>query len=386
MLRQKPPTPRISLYLCPVKWTQVVGQQPIKDQLIQAVADGRAAQGYLFLGEEGSGVLPLALAFAREIMTRENPAAAHKIDTLNHLDLHFSFPVFSEKGHAQSKRFFPEFRRQILENPYFSLEDWGEALESANKQFLISTEEIEDQIQALSLKSFEGGAKVMIVFRADRMNINASNKLLKFLEEPPAGTHLILTAPSTDALLPTILSRVQHIDIPPIASADLLKALKEKPGATAAEEVAEKAQGDFNKALKLIKGKISPEFEELFIQWVRTAFQVKKRPEKLAEIIFWSRKVAAFNREKQKQFIEYAVDIFRFALMQNYGQPGLVHDRLQQENFNWEAFSSYIQGANIVEITQELSLADYHLQRNANAKIIWTDVGIKLSRYLHKAV
>lgn len=367
-----------------MKWTQAVGQQPIKDQLIQAVADGRAAQGYLFSGEEGSGVLPLAIAFAREILTRGNPAAGHKVDTLNHLDVHFSFPVFSEKGHAQSKKFFPEFRRQILENPYFSLEDWGELLESANKQFLISTEEIEEQIQALSLKSFEGGAKVLIIFRADRMNINASNKILKFLEEPPADTHIILTAPSTDGLLPTILSRVQQIDIPPIASADIREALEGRAEDTPVEDVVEKAQGDYNKALKLLKGRVSPEFEELFIQWVRTAFQVKKKPEKLADIIFWSRKVAAFNREKQKQFIEYALDIFRFALMQNYGQAALVHDRLQKEGFNWEAFSSFIQGANILEITQELSLADYHLQRNANAKIVWTDVGIKLSRYLHK--
>lgn len=167
----------------------------------------------------------------------------------------------------------------VMENPYASLDDWTSILESENKQFFISADEIQEQNQKFALKSFEGGTKILIIWRADKMNASASNKLLKFLEEPPAKTIILLTAENADELLPTILSRTQIIDVPRIEEEDLSKKLVELTGANS-EKIAEavyQSQGNFNDALKILKSSDEGnEFETLFVQWVRDAFQVKR--------------------------------------------------------------------------------------------------------------
>ena len=128
------------------------------------------------------------------------------------------------------------------------------------------------------------------------------------------------------------------------------------------------------------------EFEELFVQWVRDAFQVKKKPEFLKNIINWARNIATWNREKQKSFLDYCTEMFRLALLQNYGNSEMVYKKIDSGGFNWDSFSKFVNGANIEEILEQISEADYHLTRNANPKIVWTDLGIKLSRYIHKKV
>ena len=181
-----------------MKWEQIIGQQALKNVLQDSIQNSRVGHAQLFLGEEGYGVLPLALAMAQEIFEKENPASVHKVENLNHLDLHFSFPVFSEKNLSLSKRYFEQWREMILENPYSSFDDWTSFLESENKQFFISADEAEDIGQRFMLKSFEGGSKILIVWRADKMNDSAANKILKFLEEPPKNTFIILCAPTAN--------------------------------------------------------------------------------------------------------------------------------------------------------------------------------------------
>lgn len=368
-----------------MNWENIVGQAELKRQLIDSINANRVGHAYLFVGREGYGGLPLALAFAKHLFAVENNTAAEKIQHLNHVDLHFSFPVFSEKNKSTSNRLFPIFREMVLKNPYFSLEDWVLHLESANKQFFISTSEIEEQMGQFTLKSYEGGGKVLIVWRADKMNVMAANKLLKFLEEPPEKTTILMTAESIQDVLPTILSRVQLIEVPMIADEDLLDSDVLAPlDFQKKQAFVASAQGDYNTLLSLIEGNGTEEFEDFFIQWVRQAFQVRKKPEMLRYIILWARTVASWNREKQKSFLAYCTDIFRMALLQNYGQEALVYKTIKSNGFQWEGFSKFIHGANIVDIIEQLSDAEYHLERNANPKIVWTDMGIRLSRYLHK--
>lgn len=376
-----------NFYLWNMNWDEIAGHHTLKNQLKKSIEENRVSHAQLFAGKEGYGTLPLALAYAKEILRKENETAASKVEHLNHLDLHFSFPVFSEKNLSYSKRFFNEFREMVMENPYSSLDDWTSILESENKQFFISADEIQEQNQKFALKSFEGGTKILIIWRADKMNASASNKLLKFLEEPPAKTIILLTAENADELLPTILSRTQIIDVPRIEEEDLSKKLVELTGANS-EKIAEavyQSQGNFNDALKILKSSDEGnEFETLFVQWVRDAFQVKKKPQFLKNIIVWAREISTWNREKQKKFLEYCSDMFRLALLQNYGNSELVYKKINVSGFNWESFTRFIHGANIEDILEQISEADYHLARNANAKIVWTDLGIRLSRYIHK--
>ena len=311
-----------------MKWEQIIGQQSIKNLLQDSIKESRVGHAQLFVGEEGFGVLPLALAMAQEIFEKENPASVHKVENLNHLDLHFSFPVFTENKNSLSKRLFDQWREFILENPYSSFDDWTSFLESENKQFFISADEAEDIGQRFNLKSFEGGSKILIVWRADKMNDAAANKILKFLEEPPKNTFIILCAPSTNDILPTILSRCQIVNVPRISDEDILDKLKAHHSA---REIAYQSQGNWNLAQSLAENNAgASEFETLFIQWVRNAFQAKKKPEVLRDIVKWARQISEWNREKQMKFLNYCIEIFRLAMLQNYGNDNLVYKKLSE--------------------------------------------------------
>ena len=371
-----------------MNWEEIVGQNSLKKLLKESIENRRVSHAQLFIGKEGYGTLPLALAFAKEILTRENESASSKVDNLNHLDLHFSFPVFKSDKTGFSSQFFEEFRDMILENPYANAEDWNTILESENKQLTIYADEVDEINKKFALKSFEGGSKILIVWQADKMNTEAANKFLKFLEEPPKNTYIILIASDAGDMLPTILSRTQLVEIPQISDEYLSAALQKKFGAETAKisEILFQAQGNWNTAQKLMTAENErSENEQLFIMWVREAFQVKKKPEFLKNIVLWGRKISLWNREKQMNFLEYCAEMFRLALLQNYGGEELVYKKIQSGGFKWESFSKFIHGANIEAILEEISEANYHLERNGNPKIIWTDLGIKLSRYIHKA-
>ena len=370
-----------------MNWDDIVGQQKLKNLLKESISNNRISHAQLFIGKEGYGTFSLALAFAQEIFRKENEKYSSKVEHLNHLDLHFSFPVFKEKKSGLSDNFLGDFREMILGNPYADSEDWNRILESENKQLTIYADEIDELNKKFSLKSFEGGSKILIVWQADKMNISAANKFLKFLEEPPKDTLIILTAENTDYILPTIFSRTQLVEIPRIEDEELKEFIRSRYSVSEEKigEIIFQSQGNMNTVRKLLLPENSNnEFEEIFVTWVREAFQVKKNPEFLKNIVFWGRNVASWNREKQKNFLEYCAEMFRLALLQNYGNHDLVYKKIDSGGFKWESFSRFIHGSNIEAIIEEISHADYHLERNANAKIVWTDLGIKLSRYIHK--
>lgn len=370
-----------------MNWNQIPGQDLIKKQLQESIAQNRISHAQLFTGKEGYGTLPLALAYVQEILKRENETAAHKVETLNHIDVQFSFPVYKEKNMGLSSAFYSEFRDKVLDNPFFSAEDWTAALESENKQLAIYADEIDDINQKFALKSYEGGTKVLIMWGADKMNTAAANKFLKFLEEPPAKTLIILLAENDQDILPTILSRTQLVKVPRMEDEVIAQYLSEHYELELQQRkaIVFQAQGDLNSAIKQVKNANgTTEFEALFVQWVREAFQVKTKPEMLKNIIAWARNIASWNREKQKHFLGYCAEMFRLALMQNYDLQELVYCKIEMNRFNWEAFSGFVHGMNIEDILDEISTAQYHLERNANSKIVWTDMGIKLSRYIHR--
>ena len=371
-----------------MNWDQIIGQEALKKQLLQSIENNRVGHALLFTGKEGYGVLPLVLAFCKEIFKKENPNSASKVESLNHLDLHFSFPTFAKEGKNISKNFYNEFRNCLLDNPYFAFYNWTAELDAENKQLSISTAEIQDITNKMVLKSFDGGYKIMVIWRADKISTNASNKFLKLLEEPPAKTIIILTAESQNSFLDTILSRTQIFEVPRIADEDMRKALITQFDISKddVESIIYQSLGDWNVALDLLQNNESKdEFEDLFIKWVRDAFMVKTKPEKLKDILKWAEQIAKWNKEKQIKFLEYCSEAFRLALMENYSVGNLVYKKVGEGKLKWEKFAEYIHGANIENILEEISESNLHLIRNGNSKIIWTDMGIKLSRYIHKS-
>jgi len=372
-----------------MQWNEIVGQSLIKEKLQSSVEHNRISHSQLFIGKEGYGGLPIVLAYCREILSKNSTSGGQKLDNLSHIDVHFSFPTYSESGKSVSQNFYQSWREMILENPYSNMNDWTERINSDKKQILISVHEIENIIDKFKLKSFEGGYKILIIFGLDKMNVQAANKFLKFLEEPPEKTIILLLAENIDFVLPTILSRCQTVNIPSLSHEDIENALIErfKISDSDAKSIAFRSQGDWNLALKLLKdSSIDLDFESMFILWVRSAFQAKSKLSAVKDISLWSREISSWGKEKQRNFINYCSEIFRLAILQNYNAEELVYNTLSKDNFRWESFSNFIHGANIEPILEELSLADLQLRRNANAKIIWLDMGMKLTRYIHRSI
>lgn len=376
----------------------ILGQDHIKAHLTKSAESGRIPHAQLFVGPEGSGTLPMAIAYAQYILCSNsdgennngNSSCNLKFEQFGHPDLHFVFPVAttdSVKTHAVSANFMVEWRNFLTKTPYGSLFDWLKNLGIQNKQGIIGVDEAAEINKKLALKAYEGGYKVMLIWMADKMNGSSANKLLKLLEEPPEKTVFILITESTSDMLQTILSRCQVIDFIGLSEAVIADALQNKENCEPklAKKIAHQSEGNYNKALHLLhKEEDEFPFDEWFIEWVRSAFRAKGNAAAINDLIAWSENIAATGRETQKQFLHYCIHFFRQALLLNYQADELVFLETKVPSFQLKKFAPFVTGANIPFIFKELEDAIYHIERNGNSKIILTDLSIKLTRLIHK--
>ncbi len=379
-------------YICAMTFDQIIGQEHIKKHLQQTVKNNRIPHAQLFVGKEGSGTLATAIAYAQYLLcsSSANAEACNlKCSKLQHPDLHFAFPVTtndSVKKHPVSNLFLNDWRDFIEKQPYGSLFNWLQHIGVENKQGQIGVDEAEDIVKKLQLKSYEGGFKVMIIWMAEKMNVAASNKLLKLIEEPPSQTIFLLVTEDEGQIINTIKSRCQALHFPSLSSTDIANTLiqQENVSENEATKIAYQAEGNYNKALQLLNNNSNDLiFEEWFITWIRAAFKAKGNAAVIQDLIGWSETIAKSGRETQKQFLQYCLQFFRQALLLNYGTPDLVFLETKTNNFKLEKFAPFINSANILTIEKEVSDALYHIERNGNAKIILLDLSIKLTRLLH---
>jgi len=373
-------------------FNQIIGQEHIKNHLKKSAENGRIPHAQLFVGKEGSGTLPMAVAYAQYLLcnfSSDADACNLKCNKLQHPDLHFAFPVTTNdvvKKHPVSNLFLEDWRDFVENQPYGSLFNWLQHIGVENKQGLINVDEAEDVVKKLKLKSFEGGFKVMIIWMAEKMNIAAANKLLKLIEEPPEKTVFILITENEEQIINTIKSRCQALHFPVLAEQDITNALivNHQVEDKKAANIAHQAEGNFNKALHLLHNDSSDlVFEEWFIAWIRTAFKAKGNATVVQQLISWSDTIAKTGRETQKRFLEYCLQFFRQALLMNYKSDQLVFMETKT-NFQLSKFAPFVHSGNILEIEKEISEAIYHIERNGNAKIILLDLSMKLTRFLHK--
>ena len=373
-------------------FNQIIGQEHIKNHLKKSAENGRIPHAQLFVGKEGSGTLPMAIAYAQYLLcnfSSDADACNLKCNKLQHPDLHFAFPVTTNdvvKKHPVSNLFLEDWRDFVENQPYGSLFNWLQHIGVENKQGLINVDEAEDVVKKLKLKSFEGGFKVMIIWMAEKMNIAAANKLLKLIEEPPEKTVFILITENEEQIINTIKSRCQALHFPVLAEQDITNALivNHQVEDKKAANIAHQAEGNFNKALHLLHNDSSDlVFEEWFIAWIRTAFKAKGNATVVQQLIEWSDTIAKTGRETQKRFLEYCLQFFRQALLMSYKSDQLVFMETKT-NFQLSKFAPFVHSGNILEIEKEISEAIYHIERNGNAKIILLDLSMKLTRFLHK--
>jgi DNA polymerase-3 subunit delta' len=375
----------------------ILGLSHIKNHLASSADAGRIPHAQLFVGPEGCGLLPMALTYAQYIICQnsngenvgENEACNLKFNSFAHPDVHFAFPVANSdkvKSHAVSNHYMKEWREFIIEQPYGNLFDWYRHIEIEKKQGQIGVDEAQDIVKKLYLKSYEGGYKVMLIWMAEKMNTTASNKLLKLIEEPPDKTIFLLLCEDEEQIIQTIKSRCQVVHFPPLAEDAIANALIEKGAAKPeAMKLAHEANGNFNKALDLLNNDSEDlVFENWFVQWVRSAFKAKGNKAAIYELLLWSEEVAKTGRETQKKFLLYCITVMRQALMINYGAQELAYLKIHAEGFQLKKFAPFVHENNILDITKELEDAIYHIERNGNSKIIFTDLSIKLTRLLHR--
>ena len=381
-----------------MQFNQIVGHEHIKSHLVQSATAGRIPHAQLFVGPEGSGVLLTAIAYAQYVLCNNsgneneggNESCNLKFDHFSHPDLHFVYPTVTTdevKTKPKSVDFLADWRKFLTEKPYGSIFDWYNILDVKNKQGEIRVEDAQEVLKSLSLKAYEGGYKIMIVWMADKMNIAASNKLLKLLEEPTEKTLFILITENEEDIIQTIRSRCQVLHFSALSENAITEALitNENIEAKKAQKIAHKSQGNYNKALQFCH-EVNDDlpFEEWFVTWVRAAFRAKGNASAIQDLILWSEQIAGLGRETQKKFLHFCIEMFRQTLLLNYETEKLVYLETTVEKFSLEKFAPFVNGNNINDIFKELSDAIYHIERNGNAKIILTDLSIKLTRLIHK--
>ncbi|MEM0517440.1 DNA polymerase III subunit [Aequorivita flava] len=378
-------------------FSEVIGHEHIKSHLLKTIENGRIPHAQLFSGVNGSGLLPMAIAYASAILCSKYSvgsaaqlACKNKVSKLTHPDLHFVYPVNTSdyvKTNAISDNYAEGWRNFVLKNPYASLFEWLQSLGIENKQGNISKYEAESISKKLSLKAYEGDYKVMIIWMADNMNGECANKILKLVEEPNDKTVLLLLTEKEEQILTTIKSRCQKLTFPLLSEADISESLISnlQISEPLAVQTARRARGDYNNALLLLDDTGDDEiFEKWFISWVRTAFRAKGNKTAINNLLNWSDDLAGAGRETQKKFLTYCIELFREALLANYGAKSLLYFEANDSSFSISKFAPFVHQNNIFEIIAALEEATYHIERNGNAKIIFTDLSIKLTRLIHK--
>lgn len=364
---------------------EVVGQDEIKDRLCREADEGRVAHALLFYGPEGCGKLPVALAFARYLLCSQ-PHDGEPCNACNscrmttrwaHPDLHFVFPVvkYKDAAHSVSDVYLPEWRKQLGENVYFGLDEWLEDMQAGNQQAMIYSAESDAIQKKLSLKSNQGGKKVMIIWLPEKMNLECANKLLKLLEEPPAETHFLLISERLEAVLPTIVSRAQCIGMKGLSEDEIVGALMQRNACDSdtARRVAHTANGNLIAAQQLLRSNADQNlFFDLFVILMRLSYQ-----RKIKDLKKWSEQIAALGREKQKNFLAYSQKLIRENFIYNFRQPDLNYETVEEENFS-RNFARFINERNVIHIMDELSLAQRDIEQNGNPKFVFFDFALKM--------
>lgn len=369
----------------------VIGQNAIKKQLIQSAKAGRVSQAMLFLGAEGVGKLPMALAFAQYINCENQGeedscgvcSSCQKSLKMAHPDIFYTYPTVTKGSNTKpiARDFIDEWRKTITAKPYLTYADWIEVLDNENKQGNITAEECNQIIRQHSLRHFEGKYKVQIIWGGEYLS-KEGNKLLKIIEEPPVNTIFLIVAGSQTSILPTILSRTQIVKFARI-DADLIAeklVKKEICSENMAQSIARQSDGSWIEAVRLSQESENNYFP-LLREWLALTVQISRKNsgEHMQKLMKWVDEMGGSGRQNQKSFLHYTLFYIRECIALSAGTQIKLSDEERQvaekmiQIFNWETFS---------EISQIINNLHYQIMRNANAKIGFMSTSLKIKALL----
>ena len=376
-----------------MRFSDIIGQETEKRQLRQAVSEGRIPHAQLFVGPAGVGKLALALAYAQYIScpNRDEHDSCGTCPTclqfnkLQHPDLHFVFPIIKGDEGDVCDAFADKWRGLLTEQRYFDIDDWYRVLGAETKQGMIYEKESAEIMRKLSLKSFSGGYKIMIIWQPEKMNVTCANKILKLLEEPPTKTLFLLVSEHPEQLLSTILSRVQEVRVLRLGEADIAAGLQTVYSWLSDQEaktVAHMANGSYLAALKIMsESEDSKSYFDDFVALMRNAWLVgqKKDYSALLKLRQWSNDMAdsKVGREKQKAFLQYAQRQIRENYIYNFHCADMNYQTEAESQFS-SKFAPFIHDSNVEKMMNELGKAEQQIAQNGNAKIIFFDLCLQM--------
>lgn len=368
-----------------MQFKDIIGQEQIKAQLVQTVAENRVSHAQLFLSSDGSGALPMAIAYAQYINCLDKQgedscgvcSSCRKYERYIHPDLHFSYPFFASKDARIAVDVLDEWRSMLLEDAYFDMDIWRSKLSADNKQANINIAECHDIIKKLSYKAFEAETKVLIMWLPEYLD-KEGNALLKIIEEPPKNTLFLLVANNQEQILSTLLSRTQIVKIPKLSHATIENYLMEKH-AMAEEQATEYsflADGNLIEA-KLLVANTQNENADKFAEWLRMGYG-----NRVLDLTVFVDQAAGWGRENQKNFLKYGINFLRECSLLLSGAEALV--KLPARTLDTaKKLSNHVLDLGMAEaIIQELERAHYHIERNANPKILFLDVSLQLVKII----
>lgn len=367
-------------------WSYVIGQELLKKQLDYLLSSSQVPHALLFTGNSGYGSLSLAIAFSLKLLKLKTPESQEvplgKIS--QHPDLHFVYPIV-KKGNEKvtySYDYAAEWTSFLNESAYGDYTNWFESIQVGNKQGMIGVAEIENLHQKMYLKAFGGKQKVCILWGVDKMNIQASNAFLKLLEEPPQDSYFILIAEESEVLLPTLLSRCQHISLGPIQAEALKKVIP--PKYENSKQMVTLADGDYNRLQLLLQENQNTQHELLLVNALRKAFKARGNKAIVQDLMDWSRDVAALGREEQKAFLSFGIQFFRDAFLLNYKLDNIVHFQ-PNTDFDLKKLAPFVNNTNILDLIALFENTHYHILRNGNAKMLFSNLALKLTRLINQS-
>jgi DNA polymerase-3 subunit delta' len=382
-------------------FSDILVPQQTKQLLINTVTNHRVSHAQLFLAQQGTHALGLALAYAQYINCQNRTetdscgvcSSCVKYRNLAHPDLHFFFPnalTTKVKKDNESASFYNEWREITQStNALFSLDDWYIKLGIENKQAYINKNDISRILDLLITKPYEAEYKVFIIYMAEKIYPSMGHKLLKSLEEPDGKTLFILISENFEQLLPTILSRLQLVKINRFNTEDFVQILSQKLKYSRDEalEIASVTDNNLIDAFHSDRREVlEKENYTRFVTMMRSAYRVcyfTNKPDKVVfpETVALIKELSDLGREKQKSFLRYALTLVRKCVLANGGASSLV--KSSSEEAAWLAnFTPFINHRNGEKITAAINDAIHNIEQNVHSGILFTDLILLLGQLI----